>query len=315
MTFSPEQIKEILSKGLLGFPVTPFKDDLSFNEGRYRELYRQMASKGAVALFPAGGAGELFSITPTEHRAIVAASVAEDAGLPNVVGVGGSVELAVEMARAAEAAGADGLLVCPPYLVGGEQSGLAAYVQRICASVGVGVVVYNRDTLQLNADTVVRLADDCKNFIGLKDGVGSIEGILSIQARLGDRLVLINGLPTAEIAAGAYGALGIRTYSSAVYCFAPELAMSFFSATQTGDTATVERLLRGFYLPLIDIRKRARGYAVSIVKAGLDAVGTPAGPVRPPLIELTDSLRRDLTALLREFAPNDFVNNAGGLDG
>ncbi|MCE2726423.1 MAG: 5-dehydro-4-deoxyglucarate dehydratase [Planctomycetaceae bacterium] len=309
MPISPVELTLKLASGLLGFPVTPFTSELDFDEGKYRTLYRSMASAGAVAMFPAGGAGELFSLSPSEHRAVVRASVDETVGIPNVAGVGGSVKIAVEMARATEAEGGDGILICPPYMVGGEQQGLADYVERICRAVGIGVVIYNRDTLQLQPDTVARLADRCPNLIGIKDGVGSIEGVLALRAKLGDRIVLANGLPTAEIAALAYRALGVKTYSSAVYTFAPKLAMSFRSAFEAGDSETVDRLLTGFYLPLIEIRKRARGYAVSIVKAGLDAVGRSAGPLRPPLMSLTPTERSTLTELLRVYAPFDILEH------
>jgi 5-dehydro-4-deoxyglucarate dehydratase len=314
MTLSIEALTSSLSSGLMAFPVTPFRDDFSFDEAAYRKLYTGMAKGGAAAMFVAGGAGELFSLTPAEHRDVVRASVAEKTPLPVIAGVGGSVEIAVEMARAAELEGADGLLLCPPYLVGGEQEGLAAYVSRVCSSVGIGVVIYNRDLLQVTAQTLSGLAGRHPNLVGLKDGVGNTEALLGLQAAVGDRLLFINGMPTAEIAALPYRALGVTTYSSAVYCFAPGLAMSFHDAFRAGDDAKARALLRDFYLPLTEIRRKGRGYAVSLVKAGLSIVGRPAGPVRPPLIDLRENERQDLCALLAAHAAADFEPASGQVE-
>ena len=111
--------------------------------------------------------------------------------------------------------------------------------------------------------------------------------MVSIYRKLGDRFSYLGGLPTAEVYAGAYKALGTPVYSSAVFNFVPQLAMDFYHATASGDTATTNRLLDEFFLPYLEIRNRKGGYAVSIVKAGARLVGHGAGPVRPPLTDLT----------------------------
>ena len=95
-----------------------------------------------------------------------------------------------------------------------------------------------------------------------------------------------------------YHAAGFATYSSAVYNFVPEIAMRFFKAVKAGDTATTDALLTQFFLPYIAIRNRRKGYAVSIVKAGMRAVGRDCGPVRPPLVDLTAEEQTDLARLI-----------------
>jgi 5-dehydro-4-deoxyglucarate dehydratase len=105
-------------------------------------------------------------------------------------------------------------------------------------------------------------------------------------------------MPTAEVFAVPYLAAGFTTYSSAVFNFIPKTALRFYRAVRQGDTATTDELLQKLYLPYIALRNRGRGYAVSIVKAGMRIVGLPAGPVRPPLTDLTPAEMQELEAIL-----------------
>jgi 5-dehydro-4-deoxyglucarate dehydratase len=134
--------------------------------------------------------------------------------------------------------------------------------------------------------------------VGFKDGVGDIELLTRVRSRLGDRLTYIGGMPTAETFALPYKEIGITTYSSAIFNFMPEWALRFHGAVLAGDRATVHHHLKDFVLPYIGIRNRARGYAVSIVKAGCKIVGRPAGPVRSPLIDLRPAELDELKALI-----------------
>ena len=150
----------------------------------------------------------------------------------------------------------------------------------------IGVVIYNRNVCRLNASLLEQLAERCPNLIGYKDGLGDIELMVSIRRRLGERLTYLGGLPTAEVYAAAYKALGVPVYSSAVFNFIPKTAMAFYKAIAAEDHATVGKLIDDFFLPYLDIRNRKAGYAVSIVKAGAKIVGYDAGPVRAPLTDL-----------------------------
>lgn len=300
MASTPEELKQQVGSGLLSFPVTDFTADLTFDRDSYAARLDWLGGYGAAALFAAGGTGEMFSLTPREYPEIIETAVSVCRGrTPIIAGVGYGTRMAVEMAVAAEQAGADGLLVLPQYLVTAEQEGLYRHIKAICEAVRIGVIVYNRDNCLFAAETVARLAEACPNLIGYKDGAGDIERMVRVRRRLGDRLTYVGGLPTAEVFAEAYDAMGVTTYSSAVFNFIPETALSFYAALRAGDGATVGRLLSEFFLPYIAIRDEARGYAVSIVKAGARLVGRDAGPVRPPLIDLNDDQMRRLGALIR----------------
>ncbi|QKW35481.1 5-dehydro-4-deoxyglucarate dehydratase [Actinomadura sp. NAK00032] len=297
---APEEIATRLGSGLLSFPVTHFRDDLSFDEPAYRDNIGRLAGYGVAGLFAAGGTGEFFSLAPGEVGAVVRAAVAEAPdGLPVIAPAGYGTAAAAAMAREAEEAGADGVLLFPPYLTEASQEGLIAHVRAVCAATRLGVTLYSRANAVYQDATVAALAEECPNLVGFKDGVGDLELMTRIRSRLGDRLVYIGGLPTAETFALPYLEMGVTTYSSAVFNFVPEFALAFYAAVRGRDRAEVARLLAEFVLPYCDIRNRRKGYAVSIIKAGMRVTGHPAGPVRPPLTDLTDAETAELAELVK----------------
>jgi 5-dehydro-4-deoxyglucarate dehydratase len=285
---SPKEFAKKIGAGLLSFPVTHFTDDASgFDERAYRGHIDWLLEHKPAGLFAAGGTGEFFSLTLDEFSAVVSAAVQQtNKRVPVVAGCGYGTAMAKQFAWAGEAAGADGILLLPPYLLNADPAGLVAHVEAVCAATKLGVIFYNRDNAILNDVWLERLCDRCPNLVGFKDGYGDIELMTRIYARLGDRLTYVGGLPTAETFALPYLEMGVTTYSSAIFNFLPQFAQDFYAAVRRRDHAVVYKELRDFVLPYIDIRNRRKGYAVSIVKAGMRAVGRPAGPVRTPLADL-----------------------------
>ena len=302
---SPNEMAQTLAKGLLSFPVTHFDAGGNFLEGPYREHCAWLLSfKRLTGLFAAGGTGEFFALTPNEVGTVVKAAVAETRGqTPVIAGAGYGTAIAVEMAKSAEANGADGILLLPNYLMTPNQEGLMAHVEAVCKSTKLGIIVYNRDNAVLQADSVAKLCDRNPNLVGFKDGVGDIELMMKVYVKMGDRLTYVGGLPTAETFALPYLEMGVTTYSSAIYNFLPEWALSFYDAVRARDHAKVMQGLKDFVLPYIAIRDENRGYAVSIVKAGMTAIGRTAGPVRPPLTDLTADQLGRLAALIKKTKP------------
>jgi 5-dehydro-4-deoxyglucarate dehydratase len=296
---NPSELAKKIGNGLLSFPVTHFTKESAFDEGRYREHISWLLEHRPAGLFAAGGTGEFFSLTLSEFSSVVSAAVSETAGrTPVLAGCGYGTAMAKEFARAAEDAGADGILLLPPYLVNSEAAGLAAHVGAVCAATSLGVIVYNRDNAIMDDGTLAGLCERCPNLIGFKDGVGDIELMTRIYARMGERLIYIGGLPTAETFALPYLEMGVTTYSSAIFNFLPVFAQEFYAAVRRRDHEMVYAGLRDFVLPYIAIRNRRRGYAVSIVKAGMTAVGRPAGPVRSPLVDVNEMELAELSRLI-----------------
>ncbi len=296
---TPHELKSALSSGLLSFPLTDFDAELRFNARGYAQRLEWLMPYGATVLFAAGGTGEFFSLEPGEYAEVIKTAADTCRGrVPIVAGAGGGTSLAIKYAQEAQRCGAQGVLLMPHYLTEASQEGLAAHVEAVCKSVHIGVVVYNRGACKLDAASLMRLAERCPNLIGFKDGLGDIERIVSIREQLGDRFVYIGGMPTHEVYAHAYKALGVPVYSSAVFNFIPRTAIEFYNAYAAGDTATTSRLIREFFLPYLEIRNRGQGYAVSIVKAGATLVGKSAGPVRPPLSNLRPAEVEELSGLI-----------------
>jgi len=296
----PDDLKERLGSGLLSFPVSHFHPDLSFDGESYQRHIEFLSGYDAAALFSAGGTGEIFSLTQAEIIAILRAAKEAAGDVPIISGCGYGTPMAMEIAREAEKAGADGLLLLPNYLIAGPQDGLFQHVKSVCQSTGLGVIVYNRANSVLTADTVKRLADECPNLIGFKDGTGQIGTVREITATLGDRLCYVGGMPTHELYAEAYNGAGVTTYSSAVFNFVPELALRFFNAMRGGDRATMEKILNEFFFPFARIRDRVPGYAVSIIKSGVRLIGMGSGPVRAPLTDLTAEEEEMLARLIEK---------------
>jgi 5-dehydro-4-deoxyglucarate dehydratase len=276
--------------GLLFFPVTPFGPDGEVDLDVYRQHLKARLEAGPAAVFTCCGTGEFFSLGLAEYAASVRVAVEEAAGrVPVVAGVGYGTALALAFADAAADAGADGLLAMPPYLADGGQAGLIAHYRALADRSPLDVIIYQRDNAVFASDTVAELAGHPR-IVGFKDGRGDLDLMRrivgAVRARHGEgALVYFNGLPTAEMTQLPYRAAGVPHYSSAVFCFAPDIAMAFYRAYRASDDATITRLLDGFFRPYVELRHQRPGYAVALVKAGVRLEGLDVGPVRPPLAE------------------------------
>jgi 5-dehydro-4-deoxyglucarate dehydratase len=302
VTPAPLAARLDIPSGPLFFPVTAFGPDGSVDLDTFRTHVRRGVEAGAAAVFACCGTGEFHALTPEEFEACVRAAVeAADGRVPVVAGAGYGTALAVRYARLAEAAGADGLLAMPPYLVVAGQEGLLRHYREVAAATALPVIVYQRDNAVFTPETVVRLART-DGIIGLKDGLGDLDlmqrVVSAVRTEAPGDFLYFNGLPTAEQTQLAYRALGVTLYSSAVFCFAPEIALTFHQALRTGGDAVVEKLLDGFYRPFVELRAQGRGYAVALVKAGVRLRGLDVGEVRPPLHEPSEDHVKQLAEVI-----------------
>lgn len=270
--------------GLLSFPITPMTADGDIDGIRFRRHIDDQLDTEPAAIFPCCGTGEFFSLTLAEYEELIGAAVEEAAGrVPVIAGTGYGTRQAIEFAMVAERAGADGLLVLPPYLVQAPQAGLVAHYEQLARSTRLALILYQRANAVLSPATLSRLAETL-NIIGLKDGCGDLEHLTRQRLATGDAMLFFNGMPTAEMSAPAFASVGACSYSSAALNFVPEIATSFYEAFRLNQRERVETLLDGFYRPLVDLRDTVPGYAVALVKAGLKVRGMAAGDTRPPLM-------------------------------
>ncbi|MGW5158609.1 5-dehydro-4-deoxyglucarate dehydratase [Nonomuraea wenchangensis] len=275
--------------GVLFFPVTPFDAAGDLAEAVLARHVADGVAAGAGGVFAACGTGEFNALDLGEYgRAITAAVSATGGRVPVLGGAGGTLPAARAVAREAAARGADGLLLMPPYLVNAPAAGLVRYVRDVAAATELPMIIYQRGNARFTPEAVAELAQ-MPNIIGFKDGLGDLDLLQRIILRVreaGHRdFTFFNGLPTAEFTMPAYRGLGVTLYSSAVFAFAPEIAIAFHKALTAGDEALVRRLLTGFYLPLVELRDLVPGYAVSLVKAGVRLRGLEVGGVRAPLVD------------------------------
>ena len=288
---APEDLRDLIRSGLLSFPVTPFDCEGAFNPHAFAAHLEWLSPHKIAGLIVAGGTGELFSLAPAEVIDVVKTARVVQPTKPVIAGCGYGTRMACDMAQQIEAAGGDGILLLPHYLINAPQDGIAAHIRAVCKSTQMGVIIYNRGHSVVSAETLEQLVDQCPNLIGFKDGTGDIDTVKRITVRLGARLAYIGGMPTHELFAQAFRGAGVDTYSSAVFNFVPETALAFYAAFSNGDDATCNALLRDFYYPFARIRDRKAGYAVSAIKAGVALRGFHTGSVRTPLTDLTEEER------------------------
>jgi len=293
------ELQQALSNGLLAFPVTDMDKRDDFASESYARRIDWFLTYDIAALFVAGGTGEFFSLSVDEYTQIVDIATQKTNGkVPVISSVGRSIPEAIHYAHTAEQAGVDALLLMPPYLVNGPQDGVYQYAKAILQHTSLPVIYYNRANGVLSTTYLKKLTDNYPNLIGLKDGTGDIQELNDTIKTMGDRLVYIGGVPTAEIISEAYLSIGVNTYSSAVFNFVPELALHFYRLLRNGEKDKVKQIIQDFYIPLVRLRGRKKGYAVSLIKAATQLIDRDAGPVRPPLVMPTDSEIKELQTIM-----------------
>jgi len=292
MRMSPSELRAKL-QGVIGFPVTPFKADLTLDLDGLRRNLRAMFQHPPAAIVAAGGTGELYSLSPDEHLAVVRTAVEESKGaVPVIAGAGFNGPIAAGLARQAADAGASGILAFPPYYPGGEDEGLLDYYKTIGKATDLALVIYSRDWFHPSAALVERLTS-IPNLIAWKDGQGDIRRLQIVRSHVGDRLHWIGG--AGDDLVPAYYGIGLRAFTSSVANVSSKVAWQLHETASRGDAAALQALMTTYVGPIYALRAKRRGYEVSVMKSLMDLLGLAGGPVRPPLANLrteeVDSLR------------------------
>jgi 5-dehydro-4-deoxyglucarate dehydratase len=278
----------------LSFPLTPFTAGGEVDLDVFAEHVDAQIAARPAGVFVACGTGEYPALDLDEYAGLARTAVSVAAGrVPVFSGAGGGTRMASAFAGAAAEAGVSGLLLLPPYLVGAPPHGLVRHIAAVAAATPLPIAVYQRANAVLSPAAAVELLD-IPTVVGIKDGRGDVEAMYRIVTAIRSsghpraaEFGFLNGLPTAEMSVRAYRAIGVDSYSSAVLCFAPEIATRFYRAVTEGDEAAQDALVAKFYLPLVQLRDTTEGYAVALVKAGARLRGLKVGGVRPPLIDPT----------------------------
>jgi 5-dehydro-4-deoxyglucarate dehydratase len=288
-------------RGVLGFPVTPFRQDLSLDLDALARNVDEMARYPFCAMVAAGGTGELYSLTPAEVEDVVRVTVKAVAGrMPVVAGTGFNGPLGADIAKRAEKAGADCILVLPPYYINAPFEGAIAYYKEIGAATGLPLMVYSRDWAVFTPAMVERLADHVPTLTFWKDGQGDGRKYQRIIQTVGDRLAWLGGL--GDDCAPTYFAVGVQAYTSSISNIAPRVSLELAEAGMARDFVRLDGLMKKYVHPLYAFRERVKGYEVAAMKAAMEILGMPAGPVRPPLCDCSEKDIADLRKLMEVYA-------------
>jgi 5-dehydro-4-deoxyglucarate dehydratase len=288
--------------GLLFFPITPYQADGDVDLHELAAHITRGVDAGAGGVFAACGTGEFSALEPGEYEEVVGTAVRAAGGrVPVFAGAGGPGRTARRFADLAAGAGADGMLLLPPYLTEASGPGLVGYVREATRE-DLPAIVYNRANARFDEGSAVKTAQ-LPQVIGFKDGHGDLDLMIRVVRAVrdevdGDSFLFFNGMPTAEVTQRAYRAIGVPLYSSAAFAFAPRVALAYYDALETGDLATLDALERAFYHPIARLRAKGSGYAVSLIKAGVELAGYSAGGLRAPLTEVAPADRAELARIL-----------------
>ena len=298
---TPAELKNRLG-GVITFPITPFNDDLSLDVAGHRKNVAEMLQFPFCATVAAGGTGEMYSMTPEENFEVIKSTIEEVNGkIPVLAGVGFNRALAVEMAKKAEEAGADGILCFPPYYPNADREGMLRYYRAIGEATSLGLFIYSRDWAAFSPGEVWRLCEAIPNLIAWKEGQADLRAYQRIMERCGDRLHWIGGIGD-DMVPGYYS-IGIRTYTSSIAVIAPRLSLQLHERASVLDSASLSRLMSNYVIPLYAIRQRRKGYEVAVMKKAMQILGKPAGPVRPPLVGVRPEEVKEIERLMERYKP------------
>ena len=283
--------------GPIGFPVTPWRSDLSLDERALFAHAGRMLDAGLEALCFCGSNGEQHALDLSEYERICAiAGEAAGSRAYLVFGVGQSWRTARAQSVLAREAGAHAVLCIAPYMGDENEPGLADYYRGVAEHSGLSVILYQtRWSGVLSLSLLERLAD-VENIRMVKDENGNLSHYLQVRREFGDRFRWINGM--AEPFVPSYWSLGIETFTSGLACFMPQVPLRIRDLARQGRFSEVNAILDDIVIPMYELRNRRPGYKVSMIKAGMSLAGMDAGGVRPPLIPMEAADREDLRSLM-----------------
>ncbi len=291
----PSELRRQL-QGVISFPVTPFKADHSLDLVGLRHNLRELLKHPVCAVVAAAGTGELYSLTPAEHLAVVQTVVKEVKGrVPVLAGTGYNPAIAVELAHASAKAGVDGILAFPPYYPAPDEEGVLAYYRAIADATPLGFIIYSRDWFAPGAALVEKLAK-IPTLIAWKDGQGDIRRFQIIRRQVGPKLLWVGG--SGDDMVPGYYSMGVRTYTSSIANVAPKLSLRLHELASAGHSAELDELMAELVIPLYEFRARRKGYEVSVMKTMMEFIGLAGGPVRAPLVDVRPEERKEIKAMM-----------------
>ncbi|RCL01233.1 MAG: 4-hydroxy-tetrahydrodipicolinate synthase [Candidatus Tokpelaia sp. JSC085] len=284
-------------KGALTALITPFSTAGEIDEKAFRGLIEWQIKEGIHGLVPAGTTGEAPTLDYDEHKHLIAICVEQVNGrVPVVAGAGSnSTSEAVELARYAEQAGADAVLVVTPYYNKPSQRGLYAHFSAIARAISVPVVIYNipgRSVVDMLPETIGWVVKDFRNVVAVKDATGCLERVLEQQLSCGKAFIQLSGEDATALAFNAHGGKGCISVTSNIM---PRLCAEFQQACLHGDyfsaLALHERLMPLHKALFIEPNPAGVKYAAA-------KLGFCNSSLRLPLVEVEEATARQIDKAL-----------------
>ena len=269
--------------------VTPFKNG-SLDEEAMRQLVSWQIAEGSNGLVPVGTTGESPTLNHDEHNKVVEWCVQEAKGrVPVIAGAGSnSTTEAVALARHAEKAGADAVLVVTPYYNKPTQEGMYHHFKAVNDAIGIPIIIYNippRSVVDLSVETMTRLFE-LKNIAGVKDATANLARVSQQRHAMGPDFIQMSGedmTALAYMAAGGHGCISVTANIAPKPC--ADLMAAVFKGDYAGALKIQDRLV-----PLHDAIFMEPGVAGA--KHGLKLLGKLEEDVRPPLMPVTPLVGR-----------------------
>lgn len=285
-------------KGSMPALVTPFMPSGEIDEKAFAEHVEWQIAEGSSGLVPVGTTGESPTLSHDEHKRVVEMCIEVAAGrVPVIAGAGSNNTVeAIDLAKSAEKAGANAVLVVTPYYNKPTQKGVIAYYSAIAEAVSIPIIIYNipgRSVIDMSVETMAHLVRAHKNIVGVKDATGKIERVSEQRLACGTDFIQLSGEDATALGFNAHGGVGCISVTANV---APRLCAEFQAATLKGDFAAAleyqDRLM-----PLHKAIFMEPG--VSGAKYALSRLGRVGETVRSPLMPLEDNTKAAIDAAMR----------------
>lgn len=263
--------------------VTPF-NNRSVDEKAFRGLVEWQIAEGTNGLVPVGTTGESPTLSHEEHRQVVEWCVDQaDGRVPVIAGAGSnSTDEAIDLARHAEAAGADAVLVVTPYYNKPTQEGLYQHFAAINDVIGIPIIIYNipgRSVIDMSVDTMKRLSE-LRNIAGVKDATANVARVSQQRAAMGPGFNQLSGEDATALGFMAHGGHGCISVTSNV---APRLCATFQNACLSGDYAAAlelqDKLMALHTALFLETNPAPVKYALSVLTKCAETVRLPIVPV------------------------------------
>jgi 4-hydroxy-tetrahydrodipicolinate synthase len=285
-------------KGSMTALVTPFDASGGLDEAAFRDFVEWQIGEGTTGLVPVGTTGESPTLSHEEHKRVVELCI-ETAGkrVPVIAGAGSNnTAEAIDLATAAEKAGADALLVVTPYYNKPTQKGLYAHFAAVAKAVSLPIFIYNippRSVIDMSVETMARLAGDFSNIVGVKDATAKLDRVSDQRAACGPDFIQLSGEDATALGFNAHGGQGCISVTANV---APRLCAEFQVASLTGDFARALEIQDRLF-PLHKAIFIEPGLAGA--KYALSRLGKVRNVVRSPLMTIEASTETAIDAALR----------------